>query len=367
MITIFCVHPKGFNIGNDAIHYALRELVHRAFGRVVNIIPIPATSAYESHSRAGLTAKTIHEINRFGDGVIVGGGNLYENNELLVSPDALSALEPPLMLFSMSRGRIYNRNLKLVDRTDAMPDRTLQTLHKAASFSLARDTSTLQHLHSVGCSSAILGGCPTIFLRNAQQQLPKLPAGEDPGILISIRNPGLMNLPLRLQSKVQRDIEEMIDHLRVNGAKRIRILCNDLRDVEFGSVFQGTRAVDYIYTSDVTWYLSLLKSAELLISYRLHATLPAISYGTPTVSISYDERAMSLLEVLGLKEWDINMVESQSLQPVVQDRLSRLGELAHRREELLPEWDKIWDIQLDAMSRFATEVKAHARNAPRPA
>jgi polysaccharide pyruvyl transferase WcaK-like protein len=367
MITLFCIHPKGFNIGNDAIHYALRDLVHRAFGRVVNIISIPATSAYESHSRAGLTAKTIHEINRFGDGVIVGGGNLYENNELLVSADALTALEPPLMLFSLSKGRIYNRNLELVDRTDAMPDRTMQALHKVAALSLARDGQTLAHLHRIGCNNAILGGCPTIFLGRADRNLPALPEGEYPGVLISIRNPNLMNIPLRQQSKVQGDIEAMIDTLREAGHRRIRLLCNDIRDVEYASIFQGTRAVDFIYTSDVTWYLALLKSAELLVSYRLHATLPAISYGTPTVSVSYDERAMSLLEALGLSEWDIDMVRSSSVIGDVRNRLGRLEDLAALRARCMPDWDRLGDVQLRAMSEFADKVKAYVRNVPKPA
>ncbi len=40
-------------------------------------------------------AQTVYEINRFGHGVVVGGGNLYENGELEINPVALKALEKP--------------------------------------------------------------------------------------------------------------------------------------------------------------------------------------------------------------------------------------------------------------------------------
>ena len=242
MITLFCIHPKGFNIGNDAIHFALRELVHQAFGRVVNIISLPATSVYESQARAGLTPKTVHEINRFGDGVIVGGGNLFENGEFIISPHALSALEPPLMLFSLSRGRVYNRNLELVERTDAMPSELIQALHRAADHTLPRDSATLRYLENIGCGGAKLGGCPTIHLNESASQLPRLPDAEVPGTLVSIRSPSLVNLPRRLQARVQADIEAIIDLLRGRDVGRIRILCNDVRDVEFRDTFSSLAA-----------------------------------------------------------------------------------------------------------------------------
>lgn len=363
MITLFCIHPKGFNIGNDAIHFALRELVHEAFGRVVNIISLPATSVYESQAKAGLTPATIHEINRFGDGVIVGGGNLYENGEFIVSPQALSALEPPLMLFSLSRGRVYNRNLELVERTDVMPAALIQALHRAADFSLARDSATHGYLQSIDCDKAKLGGCPTITLNESEDQLPRLPDAEVPGTLISIRNPSLVNLPRRLQARIQADIEGTIDLLRERNVGRIRIVCNDVRDVEFATLFQASRQVDYVYTSDVRWYLALLRSARLVVSYRLHATLPSFSYGTPTISISYDERALSLLDDLGLRDWDINMVEDQDVLAGIENRLDRLAELGGLRAANALRWRELKDLQLESMTAFATQVKGYVRKA----
>ena len=89
-----------------------------------------------------MSSETVYEINQYGSGIVVGGGNLYENGELEVDPIALKALEKPMMIFSVSRGRIFNQDLKLVNRTDTMSDEKLKLLNNKASISLSRDLAT---------------------------------------------------------------------------------------------------------------------------------------------------------------------------------------------------------------------------------
>ena len=101
MITIFNIRPKALNVGNDVIFVGMEHFLHKAFGEMVNIVSIPATSKYEAHLICGLTSRTIYEINQYGHGVIIRGGNLYENGELEVNLNALKALEVPLMLFRL--------------------------------------------------------------------------------------------------------------------------------------------------------------------------------------------------------------------------------------------------------------------------
>ncbi len=72
MITLFNIRPRALNVGNDVIAIGLRNLMTEAFGEVVNVISLPATSKYEAHAKAGLDAATIYEINQYGHGVIVG-------------------------------------------------------------------------------------------------------------------------------------------------------------------------------------------------------------------------------------------------------------------------------------------------------
>jgi len=352
MYTIANIRPLGYNIGNHAINFALRHMLYETFGRLVSVIDYPATSRHESTAKGGLTPPTIFEINRFADGVILGGGNLFENNEITVDPRALASLQPPLMMFSNSRGRIFDRHGRLAERSDVIPDSKLEVLLERADISLSRDTATHGHLKVINPKDE-LGWCPTINLHRYEEMLPVLPDHEEVGALISVRTPGLMNVPYRHQSAVQAHIDLAIDTLREAGHKRIRILCNDSRDLDFATAFRYTKAVDSVYTNDVYQYLALLKNADMVLSYRLHATLPAISYGTPTVNIVYDERSKSLCEDLGLGDASLNMVEmGEGFAASVAETIHAGGYTAANHASLKSRWDEIGQAQFAALGRF---------------
>jgi len=356
MINLFCVRPKGFNVGNDAIYIGLQYFLYEAFGQIINLIPLAATSRYESQAQAGLTAKTIYEINQYGHGVIVGGGNLYENGELDINLDALKTLEVPLMLFSLSRGRIYNRQHTLVDRTDAMPDQAILTLNQQASYSLARDQATYDYLQHIGFTQCQVGGCPTIFLDRMVERLPQIPERDQAGVLIAVRNPNLMSIPLKKQSQVRNDILNIIDFLRREGFRDVRLLCNDHRDIPFAASFDG---IDYVYTGDVYSYLALLGSCRLCISYRLHASLPCVAFGTPTIKISYDERALSLMETVGLAEWNIDMIQTDDVINQVKERYQNMDRLTALRNQIQPRWEQLYKVMQDTFNSFAQDVRAY--------
>jgi hypothetical protein len=353
MFNLFCIRPKGFNIGNEAIFMGLQHFIHQAFGQVVNLISLPATSRYESQAKGGLTARTIYEINQYGHGVIVGGGNLYENGELDVTLDALKSLEVPLMLFSLSRGRIYNRRNELVERTDVMPDRVLRALHDRAEYSLARDGATHRYLRGLGCEQAQLGACPTLFLNQLEKQLPPLFAHDRGEVLISVRHPSLMNIPLQKQAQVANDIRNIVSHLRSTEKNDIRLLCHDHRDLTFAASFPD---LEYVYTGDIHTYLSLLRSCALNITYRLHSALPCFSFGTPAIHIGYDERANSLMETAGLGEWNIDMVVAKDTVEEVINRVNRLDEFPSIRRDVKSAWQKYYDVMSSAFAGFSQDV-----------
>lgn len=361
MITLFNIRPKGHNIGNDAISIALRNQVYKTFGRMVNIIDLPATSLYESHAKSGLSSKSVYEINRVGDGVIVGGGNLYENNEIDISETALKALQVPLMLFSNSIGKVYSREGQLVPRTDVIPDSKLKVLHDRADISLVRDTATLEHVQNIGSKESVMGGCPTIFLGKKNYYKDILPENEYVGTLISIRTPSLINLPQKFQIRITDELVKTIEVLRSKNHKRIRILCNDSRDCEYASYFRDYANVDFVYTSNVFDYLSLLANAELVISFRLHATLPALSFRTPAINISYDQRAERLIADLGLGKWDIKYIEKQSLHSEIEERLSNLDMLWPIVDEAKTIWNSIEEVQYNAFEKFHSMVRSRMK------
>ncbi len=355
MKTLFCIRPKGFNVGNEAIFMALQHFLYEAFGEVVNLIALPATARYESTTQAGLTARTVYEINQYGHGVILGGGNLYENGELDLSLEALEALEVPLLLFSLSRGRVYNRHHRLVDRTDAMPRPLVRSLNRKASYSLVRDTATQEYLLSIGCEQARLGGCPSLFLNRFEERLPSLSGRDTAGVLVSVRNPSLMSIPLRDRARVADDIRRIIHVLRGNGYQDVRLLCHDHRDISFASTFTD---IDYVYTGDIYVFLAMLRDAELVVSYRLHASLPCLAFETPFISISYDERGRSGLETMGPLSWDIHML-TEDLQSEFQDRLSRLDELPELCKAAQSRWQELSSTMRNTLRSFAEDVRAN--------
>jgi polysaccharide pyruvyl transferase WcaK-like protein len=356
MINLFCIRPIGLNVGNDAIYVGQQHFLSEAFGRVVNLISIPATSRYQSYVGAGLTAGNIYEINQYGHGVIVGGGNLYENGELDVTTNALGTLEAPLMLFSLGSGRVYNRENKLVPRTDAMPAATIKALNDRADISLVRDDSTGRYLQSIGAEKAIVGGCPTLFLDKIVPRLPELGDIDHNTVLISVRNPSVMSVPLQRKATVYKDISEIIEFLKGEGHEDIRILCHDVRDLAFAASFPE---IEYVYTGDVYTYLAMLNACALCVSYRLHATLPCLSFGRPVINIGYDERAISMMDTVGFGSWTIDMVREPDVMSQVRDRYSRLDELKTMRAEAEPIWQDLYDIMSGAFESFAEQVTAY--------
>lgn len=355
MINLYNIRPKGFNIGNDAIFVGLKHFVRNAFNENVNLISIPATSKYESHGKAGLSAKTVYEINQFGHGVIVGGGNLYENGELAINPTALKALEVPMMIFSVSRGKVYNKSLEFVSRTDTMTDGNLQLINQRADISMSRDLATQAYLKSIGCET-ICGGCPTLFINEMPQHLVPINDLDKTDALISIRTPSLMSVPIIYQYNVRNEMQEMIKMLRSRGYQKIKILCHDHRDIPFAATFQD---VDYVYTEDVYTYLTLLRNTRLNVTYRLHSFIPCIAFDIPTIKISYDQRALSMLETIGMDEWNINMLKDNVVAEV-SNRMDRMEELDQQKAELQNGlWAKNRNTIVQNFDHFATMVNQY--------
>jgi hypothetical protein len=357
--TIFCVRPHTLNIGNDAIFLGLRQLMREVFQEPFNLVQVPAVQREGRDALGGLLPRTLHQMNLYGDGVIVGGGNLYENGELDVDVHALAALRLPLMLFSLSHGRIYDHRHCLVARTDVMPAPEVVALNERAAVSVVRDDASLAYLRALGISKASVGGCPSLLV----SRLPAMPtvAGGTGGTLLSLRNPQLMSIPLRDQARLHGTIVGIMEALEGHGFGPVRLLCHDTRDIAFAS---SLGELEYLVPDDVHSYLELLRRARLVVSFRLHAFVPCLSFGTPAINISYDERSLSLVRTLGFESWDIDLVRARDVVADVRDRLARLDDYADLRRRAEPRWQGLERVMRDAMVRFAALVAAYAAERP---
>jgi len=351
MINLFSIRPKGFNIGNDVIYLGVNHFIRMAFKKNYNVISLPATGKYESQRKSGLSSQTVYEVNQFGHGVVVGGGNLYENGELEINPIALKALEKPLMIFSVSRGKIYNNQLQLVDRTDVMTDEKMLLLNKRADVSLSRDKATGAYIDALGANT-VVGGCPTLFINEIPQHLVPLLDADKTDALISIRTPSLMSIPVANQYEMREQMIDLINLLRYKGYQNIKFLCHDHRDIPFAASFKG---IDYLYTEDVYTYLTYLRNTRLNLTYRLHSFIPCLSYDVPAIKISYDQRALSMLDTLGISEWNINMLKDNVVKEV-EHRIDHISELPTLKKNLEPTWQKLRTTMLNGCEKFAEKV-----------
>lgn len=351
--NIFWIRPRRHNVGNDTIAYALRGLLRAGLGSDVNLLPVAATSGEDDGWLTGLTAETVHEMNLYGHGVVVGGGNVYENNGLDVDVEALRALRPPLMLCSLSYGRVFDDHGHLRRRTDAMPRAVVRALGEQAVVSVARDQRTLFYLRELGLEGARLGGCPSMCLRDAFLPPPLDSRGE---VLVSIRTPRLMSVPLRDQARVASDVARLVAALRERDLGPVRLLCHDRRDVPFAAAFTE---IDYVLPDDVIQYLARLQSASLVVAFRLHAFLPCLAMGVPAVNVSYDERSAGMMRTLGLEEWDVPFLAEPDLTGAVLDRADRMDDLERLRTERAPAWRELEDALHAAIRDFGAAVDSY--------
>lgn len=351
MINLFSIRPKGFNIGNDVIYLGVNHFIRQTFKQNYNVISLPATGKYESQKKAGLSGQTVYEINQFGHGVIVGGGNLYENGELEANPIALKALEKPMMIFSVSRGKIYNNKGDLVDRTDVMADDKIKLINNHCIVSLSRDLATGEYLKSLGVNT-IVGGCPTLFINEIPQHLVPLLDADKTDALISIRTPTLMSIPVAYQYEMRQQLLDLISLLKRKGYTNVKFLCHDHRDIPFAASFKG---MEYVYTEDVYTYLTYLRNTRLNLTYRLHSFIPCLSYNVPTIKISYDQRAVSMLDTLGLNQWNINLMRDNVIKEV-ENRIDNLNDLQTIKSGLSDHWLTLRQTMLNGCQTFANAV-----------
>jgi hypothetical protein len=345
MKTLFCVRPATRNIGNDIINRATHDLLFTVFGPDTSIVTIPALVGPQA---GGLTARQIYDINRLADGVVIGGGNLFENGQLTVDEEALDALRRPMLLIGVAHGRIYGRDGSLVHRTDAMPPRVIRRLVETSVVTMVRDRGTQEILRAFAIPNVEVGGCPTLFMA------PN-PAGRihDERVLLSVRQPERMSVPPPLQRRVADDVSRLIAALEETCGGPIVLACHDYADLEFAAAFPDTPS---IYFDGVERYIDALRRCRLSVSYRLHAFLPCLAFGTPSIHLSYDERGREAVATAGMSEWDIDITRETDVVDAVMARVRQIERYHALRCRSAAAIAGLRETTMTGLQRFASAV-----------
>ncbi|MGO9359201.1 MAG: polysaccharide pyruvyl transferase family protein, partial [Xanthobacteraceae bacterium] len=195
-------------------------------------------------------------------------------------------------------------------------------------------------LREIGVDAAI-GGCPTLFLPESPT-----PPAEDGPVLISVRHPSRMSVPPVLKWRIAEDLRRLIACLQGEFGHRVKLLCHDYIDLEFAAGFAD---VPTVYFDDVYRYTAALRSCSLSLSYRLHAFLPCIAFGTPSIHLSYDERGHSMIETIGLEDWNIDLLTARDCVSDVMDRVHARATYHTSRAASKPAISAMQDISIDAL------------------
>lgn len=307
MPLIYHFRPATPNIGNDLIVFAVQQLMAQTATQPYDLVNVPAKGVGAVIKGGGFTRQNVNDINQLGCGVLIGPGNLFENNGLEVDLVALDALRFAPLIFSVSWGRMYDDGGQLHPRTDAMSAETIVALCRKSCSVLVRDAGTKAYLESLGVDRVQVIGCPVLSLEPDRLPLPRPDPRAAEAVLISVRNPLLMNISPRMQGRVHLDVHRLIERLRSAGRRKIALLCHDPRDLRFAAAYGD---VPVLYTENPLQYLSWLRDCSQSITFRLHSFLPCAVFGTPSVHFSYDERAVGLIETSDLQACDVNYLGS---------------------------------------------------------
>ena len=345
MTTLFCVRPVTRNVGNDLINRAVLDLVALAFEDDVSVVNIPALS---SGTHGGFVSAQVYDMNRLADGVLIGGGNLFENGQLSFDPQAFAALRKPLMLIGLSHGRIHDERDGWVARTDSMSSDTIRRLVGRAGVALVRDHASKSLLDDMGAGEVEVGGCPSMLMA------PNPPGQSSDGrILLSIRHPAQMSVSPELQWRTPGDVRRLINALRGAYGDEVHLICHDYKDLEFAAGFAD---VPRLYFDDVERYIQALRSCRLSVSYRLHAFLPCLAFGVPSIHLSYDERGAAMVACAGMADWDIDLMATNDVATAVMARASALDDYHRLRSTAAASLERMRTVTMAGLVRFAAAV-----------
>ncbi len=210
-------------------------------------------------------------------------------------------------------------------------------------------------LEELGAGKVELGGCPSLFM--APNPPEPSPGGR---ILVSIRHPARMSVSPELQWRVADDVRRLLAALESAYGPTVYLVCHDYKDLEFAKGFPQT---PLLYFDDVERYVAALRQCRLNVSYRLHAFLPCLAFGTPSIHLSYDQRGREMVATAGMGEWDIDLTGERDVVAAVMRRAADLLRYRELRSAAQPAIASLKATSLAGIRRFAADVSGRSRQA----
>ena len=338
--TIYCIRPNASDVGQLTTDLALRQRLEEALGPRVTVVWLRGLC--DGFGRSGLTSRTVYEINMFGHGLVLcGDTEAPADPKEAVDVEAAGQLEVPTLLCSLvARGR----TIAGLDPTQYGP------LAEHATAVLGNEPGAVSMLRAFATETA-LGG-PLALFSDRVDARPREPSGA----LVAVRNPGQLPLEPERRSAVHGEIRALVDRLRAAGHHDVRLLCQDAADLSFAAAYSD---LEYAYTTDPYRWLGLLRGADLVVSFRLEASLACAASSVPFVHLNADDGGRATLLALGLDPWTVDLRDSVAAPIDVMELVERISEQSEHRLETMANWGSYDRRTAEAFALFAAAVRDH--------
>lgn len=362
--NVFCLRPRAGNLADEAIFGVVRRHVRSVFGPWVNLISLPLGG--DSLGRAGLTSRTVYELNHCAHGVVICGSADARSTETLdFDPFALSMLDVPILGLAWSGHSFTNADGAHEMRVLGLRDDHLAALAARTRWLLTRDGPTRDWLASRGAEHALVGGCPTLTLE--PEALAWEAAHPETGVLITVRDPARMGIAASNRAEFVGALRELFATLRRQGHPAVHLMCVDAADLPFAT---SLARADFLYVDQVSTWMDRMRHCDLHITFREDVALMAAALGYPFVHFACGVDTRRPLEMAGLWQWSIGLEDFGGLGARALVQARRFGELSALRLGALPLWADFERTTARQFRRFGAEVlerrteDAHRRVVP---
>lgn len=348
--NVFCLRPRPGNLADEAVFDALRRHLRAAFGPWVNLISLPLGG--DPLGRAGLTSRTVYELNHCAHGLVIcGSADARSPDGLDFDPHALEALDLPILGLNWSGRSGTGEDGAPVLRTLGLREDHLRALASRAEWLLVADPPTLEGLRAGGADHAVFGGSPTLSLE--PEPLAWEEAHPDVGVLVTVRDPARMGIPATHRAEFVGALRDLLSALRRQGHAQVRLLCVDAGDLAFAT---SVARADFLYVDQVGALMDRLRHCDLHITFREDVALLCAALGHAFVHFACGPDTRRPLEAAGLWQWSMDLDDLSGLGARALRQASRFGELSALRLAALPAWAQAERITARQFRRFCAAV-----------
>lgn len=269
----------------------------------------------------------IDRINREYDYVFLRGSNyVHKDMKWSRTVDVLKRLKIPVIAFGIGAQAPVKGKIELSDETKTV----LRMMADSTTSVGVRGAYSAQVLWDIGIRNVRIVGCPTAFRRNDPNltiTLPPLETVKYVGVTMRREVSPAYAQDIKRYLTFHRDLVKSL-------AERFDVVLMAQGEVEekkivFGTpeqkeeAFAALRANRWVsewyldevmeklhrerlfYSDVVADYEALVQQKDVVLGYRLHGNLMALSNGTPSIYFTYDSRTVEFAETFQIPSFDV--------------------------------------------------------------